>query len=174
MRCCRLVGWKVPTNFEVGKDQCNLHWTLPCRVHKKTLALEMFMKGIPTMHFKITNFKSKQHIPVENEIIWPKPQGKSEGFDCCDRPSNLTQIGFKSSTFQPVWPWNLLDDLSWKTIGHAFFIMSSFVHRFKSIGEFKLELQSGNTQFRSKSAIFLSGVTLKFDGRPWKTIGHLF
>ena len=29
MRCCRLVGWKVPTNSELGKDQCNLHWTLP-------------------------------------------------------------------------------------------------------------------------------------------------
>ena len=27
-------------------------------------------------------------------------QGKSEGFDSCDRPSNLTQIGFKSSIFQ--------------------------------------------------------------------------
>ena len=26
-------------------------------------------------------------------------QGKSEGFDSCDRPSNLTQIGFKSSIF---------------------------------------------------------------------------
>ena len=24
-----------------------------------------------------------------------KEQGKSEGFDSCDRPSNLTQIGFK-------------------------------------------------------------------------------
>ena len=24
-------------------------------------------------------------------------QGKSEGFDSCDRPSNLTQIGFKLS-----------------------------------------------------------------------------
>ena len=24
-----------------------------------------------------------------------KTQGKSEGFDSCDRPSNLTQIGFK-------------------------------------------------------------------------------
>ena len=23
-------------------------------------------------------------------------QGKSEGFDTCDRPSNLTQIGFES------------------------------------------------------------------------------
>ena len=29
-------------------------------------------------------------------------QGKSEGFDSCDRPSNLTQVGFKSSIFQPV------------------------------------------------------------------------
>ena len=37
-------------------------------------------------------------------------QGKSEGFDSCNRPSNLTQIGFKSSIFQPVWPWNLMDD----------------------------------------------------------------
>ena len=37
-------------------------------------------------------------------------QGKSEGFDSCDRPSNLTQTGFKSSIFQPVWPWNLMDD----------------------------------------------------------------
>ena len=39
-----------------------------------------------------------------------KKQGKSEGFDSCDRPSNLTLIGFKSSIFQPVWPWNLMDD----------------------------------------------------------------
>ena len=38
-------------------------------------------------------------------------QGKSVGFDSCDRPSNLTQIGFKSSIFQPTWPWNLMDDL---------------------------------------------------------------
>ena len=37
-------------------------------------------------------------------------QGKSEGFDSCDRPSNLTQTGFKSSIFQPVWPWYLMDD----------------------------------------------------------------
>ena len=29
-------------------------------------------------------------------------QGKSEGFDSCDRPSNLTETGFKSSIFQPV------------------------------------------------------------------------
>ena len=40
-----------------------------------------------------------------------RKQDKSEGFDSCDLPSNLTQIGFKSSIFQPVWPWNLMDDL---------------------------------------------------------------
>ena len=30
-------------------------------------------------------------------------QGKSEGFDSCDRPSDLTQIEFKSLIFQLVW-----------------------------------------------------------------------
>ena len=39
-----------------------------------------------------------------------KKQGKSEGFDTCDRPSNLTQIGLKSYIFQPMWSWNLMDD----------------------------------------------------------------
>ena len=61
-------------------------------------------------------------------------KGKSEGFDSYDRPSNLTKIGFKSSIFQPFWPWN-----GWhrKAIGHLLDAMSSFVHHFKSIGEFK-------------------------------------
>ena len=45
---------------------------------------------------------------------------------------------------------------------------------FKAFGEFKLELQSGNAEFGSKSMIFFSRVTLQFDVWPWKTIGHLF
>ena len=35
------------------------------------------------------------------------------------------------------------DGWPWKTIGHLFYTTSSFVHHFKSIGEFKLELQTG-------------------------------
>ena len=36
-------------------------------------------------------------------------------------------------------------------------------------------IQAGVTVWkRSKSAIFLFRVTFKFDGWPWKTIGHLF
>ena len=80
-------------------------------------------------------------------------QGKSEGFDSCDRPSNLAQIWSNSLIFQPVWPWNLMYNLE-KIIGHLFYTTSSFVYHFKSIGEFKLKLQSGNAQFGSKSAIF--------------------
>ena len=41
-----------------------------------------------------------------------------------------------------------------KIIGHLFYTTSSFVYNFKSIGEFKLKLQSRNAQFGSKSAIF--------------------
>ena len=39
-----------------------------------------------------------------------KEQGKSEGFDSCDWPRNLTQIEFKSSIFRRVWTLNLMDD----------------------------------------------------------------
>ena len=46
------------------------------------------------------------------------------------------------------------DGWPWKTIGHLFYTTSSFVHHFKSIGELKLKLQSGNAQFGSKWAIF--------------------
>ena len=134
-------------------------------------------------------------------------QGKSEGFYSCNRPSN-TQIGYKSSIFLPVWPWNLMDDpeknrapllyyiklcasfqihhwihtgvtvrkhsvrveiddfLShvtlkfdrwhWETLGHIFNATASFLFHFVAIGEFKLELQSGNAQFVFKSTIFLA------------------
>ena len=120
--------------------------------------------------------------------------------------SGNTQFWSKSAIFCPLWPWNLMDDLGkqygtflyyielcasfqihrwieteftvrkrsirvkigdflscvtlkfdgwpWKTIGHLFYTTPSFVQHFKSIGEFKLELQSGNAQFGSKSEIF--------------------
>ena len=45
-----------------------------------------------------------------------------------------------------VWPW--------KTIGHLYYATSSSMHHFVAIGEFKLELPSGNDQFGSKSMIF--------------------
>ena len=164
-------------------------------------------------------------------VVWPRnfaddpQQGKSEGFDSCDRPSNL-KLDSNRQFFRPcdreIW-WMIsknnralllyyvklcasfqihwwiqigftvqkcsirveigdmlshvtlkFDGWPWKTKGHLFYPTSSFVHHFVPIGEFKFELQSGNTQFGSNSTIFKSCVTSKFDGLPWKTIGHLF
>ena len=92
--------------------------------------------------------------------VWPwnltddLEQGKSEGFESCDRPIVRKR---------PIWV-KFGDVLSrvtlkfdgwhWKTIGHLFYATSSFVHHFLAIGDFKLELQSGNTQFGSNSTIF--------------------
>ena len=46
------------------------------------------------------------------------------------------------------WPWN--------TKGHLSYAALTFVHNFIAYGEFKLELQSRNAQFGSKSIIFLA------------------
>ena len=64
------------------------------------------------------------------------------------------------------------DGWPWKTIGHLFYASSSFVQHFVPIGEFKLELQSGNAQFGSNSTIFRGGdleiwrMTLKNNRAP--------
>ena len=67
--------------------------------------------------------------------------------------SGNAQFGSKSAIFCPMWPWNLMDDIE-KNTGHFFPVASSFVHHFIAISEFKIKLQSGNTQFGSKSAIY--------------------
>ena len=48
-----------------------------------------------------------------------------------------------------------------KTTGHLFYFASSFVHHFIAISEFKLELQSGNSQFGSKSTYFFEPCDLE-------------
>ena len=58
------------------------------------------------------------------------------------------------------------DGWPWKTIGHLFYVASSFVHHFTAISEFKLELQSGNAQSGSNSTIFRAV-------RPWKLTDDL-
>ena len=54
----------------------------------------------------------------------------------------------------------------WKTIEHLFFTILSFVHHFKAMSEFNIELQSGNAQLGSKSAIFCPV-------RPWNLVDDL-
>ena len=74
-------------------------------------------------------------------------QGKSEGFESCDRPIvqkrpiwvKIGDVLYRVTLKFDGWPW--------KTIGYLSFAVSSFVQHFIAVGEFKLELQSGNAQF---------------------------
>ena len=89
------------------------------------------------------------------EAFWDhRKQGKSEGFESCDRPIvrkrpiwvKIGDVLYRVTLKFDGWPW--------KTIGHLSFAVSNFVQHFIAIGEFKLELQSGNAQFGANSTIF--------------------
>ena len=81
-------------------------------------------------------------------------QGKSEGFESCDQPIcdpiwvKIGDVLYRVTSKFDGWPW--------KTIGHLYYATSSSMHHFVAIGEFELELQSGNAQFESKLTIFLA------------------
>ena len=97
-------------------------------------------RGLATVSWYISEKKQKQ--------------GKSEGFESCDRPivrkrPIWVKIGDVLSRVTLKF-----DGWSWKTIGHPSFAVSSFVQHFVAIGEFKLELLSGNAQFGSNATIF--------------------
>ena len=107
-------------------------------------------------------------------LTHPNKQGKSKGFDSCDWPSNLTQIGFKLVIFQPRWPWNL----NWKTLKHNRTLLLYYI---KACASFQSHwwIQTGVTGWKRSiwvkiNDFLLSYVTLKFDGWPWKKIRHLF
>ena len=65
------------------------------------------------------------------------------------------------------------DGLPRKTIVHLFYATSSSVHHLIAICEFENGVTVRKGQIRVKIGDFLSNETLKFDGWPWKTIGHL-
>ena len=92
-------------------------------------------------------------------------QGKSEGFDSCDRPSNLTRIEFKSSIFRPVLPWNLMDDLEKQQA------TSSILHRALSI----ISKPSVNSNWRYSPETLNSGQIRHFicPVWPWNSMDDL-
>ena len=112
--------------------------------------------------------KSAIFVPYDLEI-WQMPLKNNRapflcGFKLCVSFHNhwWIQTGVTVRK-RPIWvkiddffgPVSLkFDGWPWKTIGHLSYAASSFVHHFIASGEFKLEFQSGKTQFGSKSSIF--------------------
>ena len=98
-------------------------------------------------------------------------QGKSEGFDSCNRPSNLkldSNRQFFHSCDREIW---------WMTSKNN---RASLLCYFKLCAAFRSHwwIRTGVTVLKRpiwvKFNYFYSRATLKYDGWPSKTIGHLF
>ena len=98
-------------------------------------------------------------------------QGKSEGFDSCDRPSNL-KLDSNHRFFSPfdleIW-WMTSKNNRALPLYYVRLCASFQIHRW---------IQTGVTvqerSIRVEISDILSRVTLTLDGWPWKTIGHFF
>ena len=105
----------------------------PLETNFSEILIEILTFSFKKMHLKVSSAKRRQFglgLNVFISRVFPQKlhedasfvvilkQGKSEGFDSCDQPRNLNQIGFKSSIFQPMWPSHLMDDLKKNNRAH--------------------------------------------------------
>ena len=98
--------------------------------------------------------------------LWPWPYAWTSPLSLVITPENFMMIGWWEQSQKGVTDRRTDRRTDWtihravwsqlKTIGHLFYAISSSMRHFVAIGEFKLELQSGNAQFGSKSSIFLA------------------
>ena len=91
--------------------------------------------------------------------------GKSEGSDSCDRPNNLTQIGFNR---QFVSPCDL--EIWWMTFKN-YRAPLVYYNKFCALFQSHRWIKTGVTVWKRSIVDFLSRVTLKCDGWPWKKMG---
>ena len=119
-----------------------------------------------------TDGRTDKHTDTGNDnqyLMASGKQGKFEGFDSWNRPNNL-KLDSNHRFFSPcdleIW-W-----MTWK-INRAFLL-----YYIKLCASFQIHqwIQTGVTVRKRSIRVeieYLSRVTLKFDGWPWKTIGHL-
>ena len=153
-------------------------------IHHKTLELKLNYSNLLCSYISVSSNAFSKRIE----------QGKSVGFDGCDRPSNLTRIEFKSSICQTLWPWDLMDDLERQVKIGDFFVPCDLEIEWMTLKNKRTPLLCCSklcASFHSRQWIqtgvavrkypiwvtiddILSCVTLEFERWPWKTIGHLF
>ena len=77
------------------------------------------------------------------------------------------QLGSKSVIYCPSWPWNLSDDLEKQKGTSSMLLQALCIISYHQWIQTKVTVRK--CSIRIKIVDFLSRVTLKFDGWPWKT-----
>ena len=206
--CSRIIwvpGWKILFNNGIG---LTFSWQINSYGFHNAFIFIVYYSDITHTSWHLNS--SHNRMFVQEHVHANNKQGKSEGFESCDRPivrkrpvwvkigDVLSRVTLKFDG----WPWKTIGHLSfacfklcatfhshrwiqtgvavrkrpiwvkfddfysrvtlkfdvwpWKTIGHLYYATSSSIHHCLAIGVFRLELQSGNAQFGSKSMIFLA------------------
>ena len=83
-------------------------------------------------------------------------------------------IGVKMSIFCPMWPRKLTDDLKNNRSHLLYYAGQALRITSKPSVNSNWSYSPETTNSGQNQRFFLSQVTLKFDGCPWKTTGHLF
>ena len=121
--------------FKLSTHFAQFWWKIGVEIHFPQILLKY--RGRNYINFPET---WKKGVEMEEHMKWRS---------IC---SNLHGVNTPIGEFLELRPLKF-DGWPSKTIGHLFYATSSFVQHFIAIGEFKLELQSGNAQSGSNSAI---------------------
>ena len=103
----RVASLSIEITIQIWKK--NVRWQITQKLQKKhpyqtspTTSGHFTLQAEPENKLKQLYFNGAVTVSTIFQQSAFTIQGKSEGFDSCDRPSNLTQIGFKSLIFHPV------------------------------------------------------------------------
>ena len=145
-------------------------WGYKCMTNEREKAIHHYSRGSEDTNVWQTKGRK---LYIITHGVWgykcmtnERKQGKSEGFDGCDWPDNLTQIGLQSLVFQPVSPWNLMDNLE-KKINRA-----PLLYYMKLCASFQIHrwIQAGVTV--QKRSIWIK-VSQFCPERPWNLMDDL-
>ena len=164
VRCVRLHFKIITTSSGTKRIAVDKH------CHRENFADMMIKRSKKVDHWWKYDPLKLQFMRNSYRLITGK-QDKSEGFDSCDRPCNL-KLDSNRQFFRPcdleIWRMTLQNN------------RAHLLCYFKLCASFRTHwwIQTWVTvrkrSIRVKIDDFDRRVTLKFDGWPWKTIGHLF
>ena len=170
-----------PQSGKVCKSSCRAIWLSPAVLGATQYTIigeEWDWSWLPYMNkskANVTDLIAATGLVIGSKSanfcpVWP--WNLTDNKSCSILPSNLAQIWSKSSIFQPVGPWYWCLTLKNNRAPLLYYIklcVSFKIHRW-----IQTEVTLLKRSFRVEIGDFVSLLTLKFDGWPWKTTGHLF
>ena len=99
-----LSRWQMAPSRYIQKVCVNLQMHTPVFVYSRKYVWNTVNESGREENFLAPPVSGTKYVALVSK------QYKYEGFEFFNRPSNVAQIGFKSSIFRPAWRWNLMDD----------------------------------------------------------------